>query len=278
VKIVVAGNHDITMHEAYYTEKVAKRFFHKTPYDPKEVRSVLVDSKRVVYLEDQLYTLPGGLKVYGSPWQPEFADWAFNLERGQPCREAWGKIPSVVDILVTHGPPLGRGDATPDGVVGCVDLLQTIQSRVKPAVHVCGHVHESYGTSSDGTTTYINASTCTYAYRPINPAIVFEVEMDSTGKASPPVLLESRVVEWTVKEVEEWVTNSLATRRAANGVAVKWDPKICSKLATLSGKELLSVTDEDLGRWFQLEVEAMQKIAPRNELMLELRELEALHI
>ena len=37
-----------------------------------------------------------------------FCDWAFLKERGDDISEIWGKIPSNIDILVTHGPPLGK--------------------------------------------------------------------------------------------------------------------------------------------------------------------------
>jgi Icc-related predicted phosphoesterase len=47
--------------------------------------------------------------------------------------------------------------------------------QLKPRFHVFGHVHEGYGASSDGVTTFINASTCTLKYKPTNAAIVFDV-------------------------------------------------------------------------------------------------------
>ena len=42
--------------------------------------------------------------------QPEFCDWAFNLRRGEQCLEKWDLIPEGIDILITHGPPIGHGD------------------------------------------------------------------------------------------------------------------------------------------------------------------------
>ena len=43
---------------------------------------------------------------------------------------------------MTHGPPVGHGDLCKSGVrAGCVDLLATVQKRVKPKYHVFGHVH-----------------------------------------------------------------------------------------------------------------------------------------
>jgi hypothetical protein len=36
----------------------------------------------------------------GTPWQPEFGGWAFNLPRGQHCLDKWERIPEDTDILV----------------------------------------------------------------------------------------------------------------------------------------------------------------------------------
>lgn len=71
---------------------------------------------------------------HSSPWQPEFYDWAYNLPRGEPCAAKWRAIPDGVDILLTHGPPLGHGDLCKPGQhrAGCVDLLQQVQTRIKP--------------------------------------------------------------------------------------------------------------------------------------------------
>ena len=139
--------------------------------------------------------------------QPVFCDWAFNLKRGEPLREKWNKIPAGVDILMTHGPPVGHGDKSKygDTRTGCVDLLHTVQTRVKPKYHVFGHIHEGttyiqyymymykwgteylqyscitrlfftgYGVTTDGFTTYINASTCTVQYQPTNAPIIFDL-------------------------------------------------------------------------------------------------------
>ena len=57
--------------------------------------------------------------------------------------------------------------------------LRHVQCRVIPKVHVFGHIHEGYGTSSDGTTVYVNASTCNLKYRPLNAPIVVDVRKPS---------------------------------------------------------------------------------------------------
>ncbi len=64
---------------------------------------------------------------------------------------AWNKvesrfifqIPEGTDILVTHTPPVGFGDLCCTGVrAGCVELLNTVQQRVRPLYHLYGHIHE----------------------------------------------------------------------------------------------------------------------------------------
>lgn len=75
--------------------------------------------------------------------QPEFCNWAFNVPRGKPCLEKWDAIPEDTDILITHTPPVGHGDLCCTGVrAGCVELLNTVQTRVKPKYHLFGHIHE----------------------------------------------------------------------------------------------------------------------------------------
>lgn len=59
-----------------------------------------------IYLQDSSVTLYG-IKVYGTPWQPWFGGWAFNLERGETILEKWNLIPNDADIVMSHGPPLG---------------------------------------------------------------------------------------------------------------------------------------------------------------------------
>ncbi|HKX84397.1 MAG TPA: metallophosphatase domain-containing protein, partial [Pyrinomonadaceae bacterium] len=93
-KIFVAGNHDW--------------FFE---LDNNYARRLLADSN-ITYLQDSS-TQIDDLKLYGSPWQPRFFDWAFNLDRGYELAEKWKLIPNDIDILITHGPPNGILDLVP---------------------------------------------------------------------------------------------------------------------------------------------------------------------
>ena len=155
-KIAIAGNHDFC--------------FERTP---QQARALLTSCH---YLEDSAVQIEG-LTIYGSPWQPEFNNWAFNLPRGQPLREKWDRIDPHTDILVTHGPPYGYRDATSRGEhAGCRELLRAVE-RVKPHYHIFGHIHEGAGTAHNAHTKFLNASVCTLTRKPINPPLVFDIEV-----------------------------------------------------------------------------------------------------
>ncbi|VDN38088.1 unnamed protein product [Gongylonema pulchrum] len=60
---------------------------------------------------------------------------------------------------------------------GCSELLNTIEKRVRPKFHVFGHVHEQNGLTSNGETTFINASICDHQLAPVNNPIIFDIEL-----------------------------------------------------------------------------------------------------
>ncbi len=123
-KVVVAGNHD--------------RAFER---EPAAARALLAG---MLYLEDDACTIDG-LRFYGSPWQPAYNDWAFNLPRGGALAAVWARIPDRVDVLITHGPPAGIGDRGPvGGRQGCADLRARV-AVVRPRLHLFGHIHQDGG-------------------------------------------------------------------------------------------------------------------------------------
>lgn len=155
-KVLIAGNHDFCLEQ-----------------QPEKARALL---EGLTYLQDDLCVC-AGLKIYGSPWQPWFHDWAFNLRRGEPLRKTWAKIPEDTDIVITHGPPQGILDRCFDGrPVGCQDLLERLQV-VRPRLHLFGHIHEAYGQQQVGETLYVNASSCTLQYRAIQAPIVIDMAL-----------------------------------------------------------------------------------------------------
>ncbi|RMZ95345.1 metallophosphoesterase domain-containing 1 [Brachionus plicatilis] len=161
--VLIAGNHELSFDKNCDRNTVTQ--------DPK------IYLKNFLYLEDNLIEL-FGIKIYGSPWQPKFGNWAFNLNRGEEILKKWNKIPNECDVLITHGPPLGFGDIINGGYhVGCCELLSTIRERVKPKYHIFGHIHEDPGVWTDEQTTFINASTCNLRYKPANPPIIFDIPL-----------------------------------------------------------------------------------------------------
>ena len=155
-KVAVAGNHD-------------------WPFT--RVNSLAVENfkKAFTYLEDSGCEIEG-FKFWGSPWQPEFYNWAFNLPRGEALAKKWRKIPTDTDVLITHGPPFGILDYTETGVsVGCEDLAAAVLHRIKPMAHIFGHIHNARGVEYRGHTTFVNACICTERYRPDNQPIVIDI-------------------------------------------------------------------------------------------------------
>jgi Icc-related predicted phosphoesterase len=132
---------------------------------------------RCHYLQDAGIEL-FGLRIWGTPWQPWFYDWAFNAPR--QCGEEFlaskfEAIPADTDIVVAHGPPHGHGDRTSDGAhVGAAAMTATLM-RVQPRLMVCGHIHPAYGRYRLGATEIINASLVDARYQPINAPIETEL-------------------------------------------------------------------------------------------------------
>jgi len=158
-KLFVAGNHD---------------FSFENSHQKKEAKSLLTNW---TYLEDSEVTI-SGVKVYGSPVQPWFHDWAFNRRRGADIKKYWNAIPDDVQILITHGPVEGILDIVehPPGFhVGCEDLKNRILDLKQLKVHICGHIHCSHGMEVHNGVTYINASICTEQYVPSQSPIVFDI-------------------------------------------------------------------------------------------------------
>lgn len=137
-KVVICGNHDFCFQE-----------------QAAEARARVTNA---VYLEDSGCEIEG-VTFYGSPWQPWFGGWAFNLQRGEELAKVWAKIPVGVDVLITHGPPEGILDRTKRGdFAGCRDLFHRV-FEVRPRLHVFGHIHEAAGRTQIDDIVFVNAST-----------------------------------------------------------------------------------------------------------------------
>lgn len=111
-----------------------------------------------------------------TPW---FHDWAYNRRAGRDIEEHWKKIPENTNVLITHGPPYGILDTVPfpDGTpkerVGCWTLNAYIE-RIKPDIHIFGHIHHSHGQKHENGISYYNVSVCDEQYVPSNGITVID--------------------------------------------------------------------------------------------------------
>lgn len=177
LKLIIPGNHDISLDEPYYTAPDGGGLIHRrgifagspefaAPDDdplesPQAIRELYTcpEAKEagIVYMEEgtREFELSNGAKftVYASAYTPEFFRWAFSYPRDGEDRfnsmHAENPVPGFpgVDVMVTHGPPAGvldkvvgrRGEN-----VGCKFLMEAVR-RARPRLHVFGHIHEGYG-------------------------------------------------------------------------------------------------------------------------------------
>jgi Icc-related predicted phosphoesterase len=130
-KIVVAGNHD-------------------TPIwaEPKKWRRRLSNA---ILLLNEGVTIDG-LRIWGSP-VTSLADVPFGIPDQAERARLYSTIPDDIDILITHSPPAG----VLDGGQGCAPLRHAVM-RLKPRLHVFGHVHSAHGTRPTTHTLFVNAS------------------------------------------------------------------------------------------------------------------------
>lgn len=183
--VVIAGNHDWLFQKDRTLAQRIMQDSHLTYLEDKAI-TICPDGSQLI--GTGFYPESSGITIYGSPWQPNFNNWAFNLPRGNPLKEKWDMIPKGIDILMTHGPPYnildGVGQDNEDVYpeddslsiehVGCYDLREAV-NKVKPKFHIFGHVHASYGLINYEGTTFINASIMNEAYDPEHKPWVFEL-------------------------------------------------------------------------------------------------------
>jgi Icc-related predicted phosphoesterase len=167
-KVFIAGNHDWGFQDNVEKVKEILDFYSGITY--------LQDSELVIKVGDERE-----VKIYGSPWQPWFHDWAFNLPKNGPgLMSKWEAIPEDTDILLTHGPAFGVLD-TVEGRrhdnLGCELLAERLQV-ISPKIHLCGHIHTGRNIVKRGEILHVNASVLDeryiYTQKPITIDFDFE--------------------------------------------------------------------------------------------------------
>lgn len=156
-KVIVPGNHD--------------RLIESSP------SSAIPFFPECLWLINQSAVLDG-IFFYGSPITPYFMGWAYG-EVPEQIKPYWDKIPERTDVLITHGPPEGILDGEGYHHMGCPELLKAVE-RVKPQLHLFGHIHSGYGHAHSlpgplGKTHFYNVAVCNQKYRIANPVTVIDI-------------------------------------------------------------------------------------------------------
>lgn len=124
-KICIAGNHDT----------------HLERIDKKQCKQLFTNA---IYLENDYLEIEG-LKIYGSPYTPEFNNWSFMYQRrSKEANDLWKQIPDNLDLLISHGPPYQILDKNQNNEnCGCEVLQREVFIKM-PKRHLFGHIH-GYG-------------------------------------------------------------------------------------------------------------------------------------
>jgi Icc-related predicted phosphoesterase len=154
-KIYVPGNHDWPLQVAERRSRVLL-----------EGITVLIEQEAEI----------AGLKIYGTPFQPWFNGWAFNVMDKEELEAHYAKIPEGLDILVTHCPPYGVMDHNRRREHCGSGELSGAVYRARPRLHVFGHIHEAYSPVplDRHEMQYVNAAICSSSPDESRQAVVMD--------------------------------------------------------------------------------------------------------
>jgi Icc-related predicted phosphoesterase len=137
-----------------------------------------------------------GIRFYGAPWH-----WGhkknYMLRQGAPTTTTgrFDDIPLGINVLVTHGPAMDRLDVTNCSETrehwGSAELLDALR-RVKPGVHLHGHVKDARGFISafGNLPLTVNSAMCD-----VNVSVMY---------AAPHVIRADQVLLDPIKNVVDW--------------------------------------------------------------------------
>ena len=172
-KIFIAGNHDRYLEDKSLLANDIISMYHHYG---------------IVYLKNSSFEIDG-IKFYGTPHQPYFCGWAFNVPDYEKLINIYQMIPDDVDVLLTHCPPYGILDqshkpnySNPTGEehLGSMELKEVLAqkqlAKTQPRVVAFGHIHGDGGKKMQvGDTLYINASLCDENYDPVNNIVTIDL-------------------------------------------------------------------------------------------------------
>lgn len=147
-KVFIEGNHELMADNGPLVRKFKDTVKYEEFIEYLHSMAGAFKDENIHRLHDSEVIIDG-IKFWGSPNTVAFYHWAFNMNM-EELHDHWEKIPYDVDVLITHGPPLGKLDRTVSGQrVGDAHLLMKIL-ELTAKVHVFGHIHEGAGTITLG--------------------------------------------------------------------------------------------------------------------------------
>ena len=166
LKLVITGNHDFTMDIPMFKKKIEefKRLLNDTD-DEMNTNNKLIEteygsfgearelfqsldatSAGIHFLVEGTHHFPlanGALiTIYASPYTPSLNDWGFQYD---PQQDHDWTIDNSIDVVITHGPPKGILDYTPQSRqrAGSLSLFAAV-ARARPRLHCFGHIHQGW--------------------------------------------------------------------------------------------------------------------------------------
>lgn len=160
--ILIAGNHDFV-------------------FETGDFRYWAKDYLDCVYLQDSRFDYEG-VSFYGTPWVPRLRSWAF-YGNEEKLTNTFANIPQDIDVLVSHGPPVGVNDALARSIhgehAGSVELALVFEDRFNQdnpiPVNIHGHIHEGYGYTERWGSKLYNVSHLNRDYEPTNDIVKIEL-------------------------------------------------------------------------------------------------------
>ena len=150
IKLLCPGNHD----EVYESA-------------PALAKKMLSNAQVLI---DEAITIRG-LKFYGTPWQPYYNNWSFNVQDPKKRAALFKKIPKDTNVLITHCPPRTILDAG----LGDPELAKRLDNLKHLKYHIFSHIHGAYGTLIKDGVTFVNCSILDDNYSVTNEPVVLEV-------------------------------------------------------------------------------------------------------
>ena len=175
-KLFISGNHCISL----------------DPNRPDLSQNLL---NNMMYIQDQLVDIEG-VKVYGTPWRPKrgcfYRSEAFGYDVHHIREDKWSFIPESIDLLLSHCPPYSIRDYSirHGDRVGCSALLDEIVTRVKPRIHLFGHVHDCHGASLYKSEENAQLGEPSSSSTPSRDILFVNVAIDRGRTLSEPVVID----------------------------------------------------------------------------------------